>query len=77
MKIIAQSEPFVHLTWAVKGDMPQDKAMKIQKTMIELNDSEAGKAILKAALVEKFVSVSDKDYNKVREITKYATGEDY
>lgn len=77
MKVIAETEPFIHLSWAVSGAMPDDKAMKIQKLMTELENSDAGKAVLKAALVEKFVAASDKDYDKVREITKYAIGEDY
>ena len=76
MKILAQSDSFVHLCWAVKGDMAKDKVNKIQQTMTSLKDSADGKAILKAAKVTNFVKVSDADFAKVREITKYALGED-
>lgn len=77
MKIIAESEPYTQLPWAVKQSMPEAKAMKIQAIMTSLKNSEEGKAILKAAMVTDFFAVTDADYAKVREITKYAMGEDY
>ncbi|MGD8939760.1 MAG: PhnD/SsuA/transferrin family substrate-binding protein [Gammaproteobacteria bacterium] len=77
MKILAVSEPFTHLSWAVKGDIPQDKVLQIQKAMISLADDNAGKEILNAAKVEKFYAVTDADFNKVRQITKFAIGEEY
>lgn len=76
-KILAESEPFVHLPWAVKGDMPADKAKKIQDLMTALSGSDAGKAILKSARVTGFYAVTDDDFAKVREITKFALGEQY
>ncbi len=77
MKILAESEPFVHLTWAVKGDMPEDKAAKIQSVMTSLKGSADGDPILKAARVTDFYVVKDEDYAKVREITTLAIGEAY
>jgi phosphonate transport system substrate-binding protein len=77
MKYLAESDRFTHLSWAVKGDISEDKAAKIQKAMVELGNNDAGKKVLKAALVEKFLPVNDKDFAKVREITKFATGEEY
>ena len=75
--ILAESEPFTQLPWAVKGDMPESKAKKIQDIMVQLKNSDQGKAILKAAKVTGFYSVTDADYGKVREITKFAVGEEY
>jgi phosphonate transport system substrate-binding protein len=77
MKILAESDSFTHLSWAVKGDLAEEKRTKIQQAMTSLSDSDAGKAVLKAAKVDKFYAVSDADFNKVREITKYVTGEEY
>ncbi len=45
--------------------------------MIGLTNNEEGKKILKAAKVTGFQKVSNSDYNKVREITKFALGEQY
>lgn len=74
LKILAESDPFVHLTWAVKSSMPADKSAKIQSVMTSLKGS--NDAILKAAKVTNFHKASDADYAKVREIVKYALGED-
>lgn len=77
MSILAESEPFIHLPWAVKDNMPDDKAKKLQSIMVELKNSEKGKEILKAAKVTGFYAVTDADFTKVREITKFAIGEEY
>jgi phosphonate transport system substrate-binding protein len=77
MKILEESEPFTHLTWAVKDSVTDDKAKKLQALMTELAASDEGKQILKSAKVSNFYSASDADYAKVREIVKFAIGEDY
>ncbi len=74
MKIVVESEPFIHLTWAVKADMPQAKADKIQSIMTSLKTTAPG--VLKAAKVTNFIKASDSDFAKVREIVKSVTGED-
>ena len=77
LNVLAESEYFTHLSWAVSESMPDSKAKKIQTAMTTLKDSEKGKAILKSAKVTGFNKVTDGDYNKVREITKYAIGQQY
>lgn len=77
MKILAKTDAVTHIPWAVKKDMPEDLAKKIQKAMVDLVESEAGKAVLKAARVDKFIPVADSDYNSTRDITKFAIGEEY
>ena len=74
MKLLLESESFIHLAWAVKGDMPQDKSDKIQAIMTSLKSSAPD--ILKSAKVTNFVKASDSDFAKVREIVKSVTGED-
>jgi len=74
MTIFEESPGFVHLTWAVKGDMPKAKAKKIQKIMANLKKTDP--KVLKSALVTNFHKATDSDYKKVREIVKYALGED-
>ncbi|MGD8567650.1 MAG: phosphate/phosphite/phosphonate ABC transporter substrate-binding protein [Gammaproteobacteria bacterium] len=77
VKILAESEPYAQLPWAVKGTMPEAKANKIRDAMINLKKSPEGQAILKNAKVTAFYAVNDDDYAKVREITKFAIGEEY
>ncbi len=74
MKILVESEPFIHLVWAVKGDMPTDKASKIQTILTTLKTK--APAVLKAARVTNFIKASDGDFAKIREIVKEVTGED-
>ena len=75
--ILAESEPFTHLPWAVKSELPETKAQKIQSIMVNLKNTEQGKSVLKSAKVTGFYAVTDADFNKVREITRFAIGEEY
>ncbi len=77
MRILAVGDPITHLPWAVKTDMPVDLREEIRSSMISLKASKDGKQILKAAIVTDFYSVSDKDYDKSRELIQYVTGESY
>ena len=74
MTILATSDKFIQLPWAVKGDMPADKAAKIQSVMTGLKASDP--AVLKAAKVTNFIAATDADFGKVREMVKSVTGED-
>lgn len=74
LKILAESDQFAHLTWAVKSSMPAATSAKIQSVMTSLKGN--NDAILKSAKVTNFHKATDADYDKVREIVKYAIGED-
>jgi phosphonate transport system substrate-binding protein len=69
MKILAESEPFVHLPWATKKGMDAGKAQKIADLMISMKK---GDPILKSAKVTGFFATSDADFAKVREIVDFA-----
>jgi phosphonate transport system substrate-binding protein len=75
--ILAESEQFIQLPWAVKSSMSPAKAKKIQALMVDLKSSSQGQEILNAAKVTGFYAVTDSDFAKVREMTKFAVGEDY
>lgn len=75
LKILAESDKFIHLTWAVKKDFPSDKSKKIQSIMTSLKTNDA--SILKSARVTNFHIASNTDFTKVREITKYAIGQEF
>jgi phosphonate transport system substrate-binding protein len=77
MNILAESEPFTHLPWAVTADMASDKAARLQALMSGLKNSPGGASILKSARVTDVYRVSDADFAKVREITQFALGESY
>lgn len=73
--LLEKSDAFAQLPWAVKADLAEAKAAKIQQVMIDLQSSEGGKAILKAAMVDSFFKVSDADYTKAKQIIESVTGE--
>jgi phosphonate transport system substrate-binding protein len=75
LKILARSDEFIQLVWAVSPKMRPEERILIQQTMVELKNSEAGKAILKAAKVTDFYPVTDFDFNKVRYMVESAIGE--
>lgn len=77
LKTIAISEPFTHLPWAVSTNVTDTVAQKIQSIMIGLKNSKEGEEILKSANVTGFYSVSDKDFEQVRELTNFTLGEKY
>jgi phosphonate transport system substrate-binding protein len=77
MKIIAESEPFTQLPWAVNSNMSEQVAEKIQREMTSLKSSEQGRKILESAEVTDFYAVTDKDFDQVRNITKFALDEQY
>jgi phosphonate transport system substrate-binding protein len=77
LKVLATSEEFIQLPWAVHPRVPTDKADKIKQIMSSLDQSTEGKGILKAASVEAFVAADDASFNKVREIVEFANGEKF
>ncbi len=70
MKILAESDSFTHLVWAVQKDMPTDKAEKITQFMTSLKASNKGKSVLKSAKVAGFDKTEDNEFTKVREIIR-------
>ncbi len=77
MRILAVGEPITHLPWAVKDSMPVKQREHIRSAMTSLKTSTQGREILKAAMVSDFYAVSDKDYDKSREMVEFVTGKSY
>lgn len=75
MKILATSERFSQLPWAVHERLGQDTKDKIRNVMTSLHESGTGSEIVKKAKVDRFVPVDDSDYDPVREIVEFALGE--
>jgi phosphonate transport system substrate-binding protein len=75
--MLAQSERYAHLPWAVKGDMDPGLRDNISKILISLKDSSEGLAVLKVAKLNGLVETTDSDYNPHREIVKEIKGEEY
>lgn len=72
LKVLAESQPFVQLPWAVSANMSKRKMNKIRSIMIGLKGTETGRDILKSAKVTGFYPVTDEDFNQVRKISEFA-----
>lgn len=76
LTVLARSERFVQLPWAVKGDMTPANEERVRAVLTGLKGDPDGEEILRAARVTNFFAVSDADFVKVREIIKIALDED-
>jgi len=74
LKILVESEDFIHLPWAAKSDFPDDKLQKISKVMSNLKATNPD--ILKSAKVTNFIPATDADFESARNIVKEVTGEE-
>ncbi|HEX2828723.1 MAG TPA: PhnD/SsuA/transferrin family substrate-binding protein [Burkholderiales bacterium] len=62
LRILATTEPLLFLPWAVKHTMPAKQREAIQAILTELDKTDAGKAVLKAAKTSGIEKAEDKDY---------------
>ena len=74
LRVLAVSEPLLFLPWAVKRSMPAKLRESIQAILTELNQSAAGKNVLKAAKTTGIEKAEDKDYAAHRKMTDAVFG---
>ena len=74
LKILATTEPLLFLPWAVKRAMPGKLRKAIQATLTDLDASDAGKNVLKAARTTGIGKAEDKDYVAHRKMTEAVFG---
>lgn len=71
---LAVSAPLLHLPVAVKRKMPAKLRLDIQSILLNLNNNEAGKQVLKSAVLTGIGKAEDKDYEPHRKIVRAALG---
>ena len=74
LRLLAATEPLLFLPWAVKRTMPAKLREAIQQSLTELDDSEAGSNVLKAARTTGIEKAEDKDYAPHRRMTDAVFG---
>ncbi|WP_210394577.1 PhnD/SsuA/transferrin family substrate-binding protein [Motiliproteus sediminis] len=65
---LATTEQLLHLPWAVKRSMPESLKQLIQQQLVSLEQSEAGRDILRQAKMSGIGAAVDQDYARHREI---------
>jgi phosphonate transport system substrate-binding protein len=74
LTVLAVSEQLLHLPWAVKRTMPTGLRESIQSALVNLENSEAGKKVLKSAVLTGIGKAEDKDYDPHRKMVRAVKG---
>ena len=69
IRILASTEPLLFLPWAVKRAMPTKLSDSIQSILVDLENSDDGRNVLKAAMTTGIGKATDKDYDPHRKMT--------
>ena len=74
LTVLAISEELLHLPWAVKRTMPARLRESIQSALVDLENSEDGRKILKSAVLTGIGKAEDKDYDPHRKMVRAVFG---
>lgn len=74
LTVLATSEQLLHLPWAVKRTVPAALRESIRSALVDLENSEAGKKVLKAAVLTGIGKADDKDYEPHRKMIQAVVG---
>ena len=68
IRILASTEPLLFLPWALKSAMPARLAQSIQSALLDLKNSDAGRRVLKSAIMTSIEKAEDRDYDPHRKM---------
>ncbi|MGB5079494.1 MAG: PhnD/SsuA/transferrin family substrate-binding protein [Burkholderiales bacterium] len=71
---LAVSEQLLHLPWAVKRTMPAKLRESIRSLLVDLENSEAGRKVLKSAVLTGIGKAQDRDYDPHRKMVRAVMG---
>jgi phosphonate transport system substrate-binding protein len=74
VRLLATTKPLLFLPWAVKRTMPVELADSIQSILLDLKNSEAGRNVLKSAIMTGMGKAEDRDYDPHRQMTTAVLG---
>jgi phosphonate transport system substrate-binding protein len=74
LRVLAVSEQLLHLPWAVKRTMPAQVRESIRTVLTDLENQEAGKKVLKNAVLTGIGKAHDKDYDRHRTMVQAVMG---
>jgi phosphonate transport system substrate-binding protein len=58
--------------WVVSRILPDSLKDSLRTVFLEMHENEAGQAILRGAMISRFVAVSDQDYDPIRRMERLA-----
>lgn len=74
LTVLAVSEQLLHLPWAVRRSVAAPLRESIQSALVDLENSEAGKKVLKSAVLTGIGRADDKDYDPHRKMIRAVAG---
>ncbi len=74
LRILATTEPLLFLPWAVKRAMPAKLRLSIQAILVDLDRSDTGQKVLKAAETTRMGKAEDRNYDPHRKMTTAVFG---
>lgn len=74
LMLLAKTEPLSFLPWAVNRKMPKALREIIQSSLLDLENSEDGRKVMKAAKITGLGKAEDKDYDPVRKMVSAVFG---
>ena len=74
IRLLAETEPLLFLPWAVKRTLPAKLADSIQSILLDLKNSDAGRQVLKSAIMTGMGKAGDRDYDPHRRMTTAVFG---
>lgn len=74
LTVLAVSEQLLHLPWAVSRTMQPSVRDAVQSILVDLENSEAGRSVLKTAVLTGIGKAQDKDYDPHRNMVRAITG---
>lgn len=74
LTVLAVSEQLLQLPWSVKRTTPARLRESIQSSLVDLENSEAGRNVLKTALLTGIGKADDKDYEPHRKMVRAVMG---
>jgi phosphonate transport system substrate-binding protein len=74
LTVLAVSEELLHLPWAVKRSMPARLRESTQSALVDLENSAAGRQVLKSAVLTGIGRAEDKDYDPHRRMVRAVIG---
>lgn len=75
VRIIKKSVPFGIPPVVVTKDLNPNLGQKIRNIFLDMHKTEKGRRILKAMMIDKFVTISDSAYDPIREMERVMRGE--
>jgi phosphonate transport system substrate-binding protein len=74
LTVLTVTEQLLHLPWAVNRTVPAPLRESIRSALVDLENSEAGKKVLKSAVLSGIGKAEDKDYDPHRKMVRAVVG---